>query len=179
VICTDDKLSLSLGNLNDLEFGYDPGFVLEWYKDGQKIPYKLNNIEVNQAGNYFAKVKYKECEATSNVIKLDVVKIKNQISPAIDSIGICVNGSFQLLEASKESGYTYEWFRDTTVLEEISSSLKATQTGTYKALIQAGNCSALTPKVKIYPSTQPPIATISGDTTLNIGDTANLKLSFT
>lgn len=179
LICANDKLSLSLGNLNDLEFGYDPQFVLEWYRDQQKLPYTDRYIEANQAGNYFAKVKYKECEAVSNVIKLEVKQVKNQISPLVDSLGICINGGFQILNASKEAGYIYEWFKDNVGLTESSSTLKATQPGIYKAFIQSGDCSALTPKVKVYPSTQLPTATISGDTTINFGDTVNLRLSFT
>lgn len=179
IICSNDKLSLSVGNLNDIRFGNDPGLAFEWYKDEKKLPYTVGYIEANESGNYFAKVKYKECEATSNVIKLDVMQIKNQISPSIDSMGVCINGGFQKLEVGNEIGYTYEWFRDTTALKETSAILKATETGIYKALIQFGNCSAITSKVKIYASTQLPTATISGDTTLNIGDTANMKLAFT
>ncbi|HEY1054373.1 MAG TPA: T9SS type A sorting domain-containing protein, partial [Emticicia sp.] len=152
---------------------------IEWYRDQQKLPDTLNFIKANQAGDYFVKVKFKDCEATSSIVKVDLPKIKNQISPLVDSLGICINGGFQTLEASKETGYTYEWFKDNISLGESSSSLKATQLGVYKALIQSGDCSVLTPAIKIYPITQLPTATISGDTTLNIGDTANLKLSFT
>jgi hypothetical protein len=159
--------------------GIHGSYTFEWYNNEQKLLYTDYSINVNESGNYYAKVKYGDCEATTNAIKVDFMEIKNEISPAVDSLGICINGSFQTLEVSKDTGYTYEWFKDNVGIEETSAILKATQTGTYKALIQSGDCSALTTKVKIYTSTQLPTATISGDTTLNMGDTANLKLSFT
>ncbi len=175
-----DKANTEL-YVRDINWG--PGmplfYTFEWYRNQEKLPSKDYFIKIGQEGNYQAKVKYKTCEALTNTFKVDRVQIKNQISPLVDSLGICINGGFQTLETSKENGYTYEWFKDNVGIEESSSTLKANQPGTYKALIQSRDCYALTPKVKVYASTQPPTATISGDTTLNIGDTANLKLSFT
>lgn len=168
--CNDKDNFLYSYNVSD--------YTLEWYRNQQKLSDTLYSIKANQEGEYFLKVKFKDCVANSNTIKVEIPKIKNQISPIADSLALCLNGGFQNLEAVKEFGYTYEWFKDNVGIEESSSTLKANQPGTYKALIQSRDCYALTPKVKIYPSTQPPTATISGDTTLNIGDTANLKLSF-
>jgi hypothetical protein len=169
--CNDKDNILYINNVNNSTF--------EWYRNQQKLPDTLSFVKASQAGEYLAKVRYKDCAATSNIVKVDLLKIKNQISPLADSLAICLNGGFQNLNAVKETGYTYEWFKDNKSLQESSSSIKATQQGSYRALIQSGDCSVLTPAIKIYPSTQLPTATISGDTTLNIGDTANLKLSFT
>lgn len=156
-----------------------PNYSVEWYRNQQKLPDTTTFIHATQSGEYFVRTKYKGCEATSNSLKVNVSQINKQISPLTDSLALCINGGFETLEASKENGYIYEWFKDNTSLEETASSLKVTQAGIYKALIQSGDCSALTSSVKIYPSTQLPTATISGDTLLNVGDTANLKLSFT
>ncbi|MFD2523657.1 T9SS type A sorting domain-containing protein [Emticicia soli] len=169
--CKGNEVNLAIAGL------YGP-YTLEWYNNDKKLAFNNYSINVTESGNYFAKVKYMDCEATTNAIKVDMVDIKKTISPT-DSLALCINGGFETLEASKENGYTYEWFKDNTSLEETASSLKVTQAGIYKALIQAGDCSALTSSVKVYPSTQLPTATISGDTLLNVGDTANLKLSFT
>lgn len=156
-----------------------PNYSVEWYRNQQKLPDTTTFIHATQSGEYFVRTKYKDCEATSNSLKVNVSQINKQISPLTDSLALCINGGFETLEASKENGYTYEWFKDNTSLEETTSSLKVTQAGVYKALIQSGDCSALTSSVKVYPSTQLPTATISGDTLLNFGDKANLKLSFT
>ncbi|RFS16008.1 T9SS type A sorting domain-containing protein [Emticicia sp. C21] len=166
-------------NQSGIQQAYNSSYTTEWYRNQQKLPDTVSSINANQPGEYFVRTKYRDCETKSNSIKVEVSQIKNQITPKADSLGICINGGFQILETNKENGYTYEWFKDNTALGEMSSTLKASQTGTYKALIQSGDCSVLTPKVRIYSITQLPTATISGDTTLNIGDTANLKLSFT
>jgi hypothetical protein len=178
-LCEGLSFSMSIYDVNFGPGPPGPDFNFEWYNGQRRLSNSSNYLKVSEAGNYFAKVKYKACEGISNALKIDVVKIKNQISPLVDSLGICANGGFQTLEAPKEPGYTYEWFKDNSALEENSYTLKVTQPGTYKALIQSGNCSALTQRVKIYTSAKAPIATISGDTTLNIGDTVNLKLAFT
>lgn len=178
--CKGENISLALSDVDDLHLGSDPRFTVEWYNGKQKISNNKEFLAIEQSGNYFVKTKYKECEATSNTISVQIKEVNNQISPAFDSLGVCINGGFQLLEAGKgTTGYIYQWFKNGLALEESSSSLKATQTGIYKALIQSDDCPAFTHNVKIYASNQLPTATISGDTTLNIGDTANLKLSFT
>ncbi|MBA4851779.1 T9SS type A sorting domain-containing protein [Emticicia sp. BO119] len=176
--CKGKSIDLYLSEVSNLQFGNDPKFTVEWYNGQQKISNNKELLAIEQSGNYFVKTKYKDCKATSNAIRVDVKELRNRVYPAIDSLAICINGGFQLLNANKENGYTYEWFKDDINLENSASTLKATQPGSYKALIQSGDCAAFTPKVKIYPSTQLPTATIAGDTTVNFGDIVNLRLAF-
>lgn len=178
-LCEGKNIELFLAGIDDRPNLPNTDFIIEWYNNEQKLTNTSYSLIASQAGNYYVRIKDKNCEATSNSITLNISQIKKQLLPSIDSLALCINGGFETLEASKENGYTYEWFKDNISLEETASSLKVTQEGIYKALIQSGDCSALTSSVKVYPSTLLPTATISGDTLLNIDDTANLKLSFT
>ncbi|UTA68091.1 T9SS type A sorting domain-containing protein [Emticicia sp. 21SJ11W-3] len=176
-LCYEKQASIIIKNINYSQYNRNPDYSFEWYINQQKVPFSDYSLDPQQSGIYQAKVKYKSCEAFTNTLNVEITSINNQISPHADSMGICANSNPYILEAVSENGYRYKWFKDDVVMGETTSSLKATQPGTYKALIQYKDCESTTRKIKIYSNI--PTATISGDTTLNIGDTANLKLSFT
>ncbi|RFS16007.1 T9SS type A sorting domain-containing protein [Emticicia sp. C21] len=178
-ICDGKKIDLFLVAVDDRSRIDSLDFSIEWYNNQQKLADRQTRFTLNQAGNYYAKLKYNNCEAISNIIKVDLMQTKNQISPLPSNSAICLNTESRTIEASKEPGYTYEWFKDNISLGETSSALKVNEDGVYKAIIDNGDCSVLTPSVKVYANTQPLTATISGDTTVSMGDMANLKLSFT
>lgn len=154
-------------------------YQLTWYKDNKSYQINNNYSPLAENGSYYYTVKYNNCEATSNTITANFSKLNTSLYPNKDSLGICLNGSFQTLEANNEKEYSYNWYKNGTSLNENNYTLKASQTGTYQASVEKGDCIELTPKVRIYQTKELPTATISGDTTVGLGETAYLKLQFT
>lgn len=153
--------------------------TISWYKDNKLYKSGQSSIPLTENGNYYYTAKYNNCEATSNTITANFSKLNTSLYPNKDSLGICLNGGFQTLEANNEKGYSYNWYKNGTSLNENNYALKASQTGTYQASVEKGDCIELTPKVRIYQTKELPTATISGDTTVGLGETAYLKLQFT
>lgn len=163
-----------------LELYRDNQLIKSEYSKELKYSYIPISLPISQSGVYRAKIDVNGCKGESNEVKVNFVNFDTSLSPAKDSLGVCPNSDFPTLVAHEDASYQYQWFKENVPLTTAASStLKPTETGTYRVFLEKDGCIDVTPPIKIYTSTERPTAMLSGDTLIAKGEKANLKIDFT
>lgn len=155
---------------------------MRWFKDDSLIQYNSVDVLVNKPGVYHLEYTTSDnCELVSKPIELMAGSISNSLSPGIDSLGICENGGFHMLQVVSSPDYKYYWYyNDELIPGEELNFFKAEKIGEYYASITNGGCVTSTPTRYVYEANDEfPTATLSGDTIVGLGGSATLYINFT
>ena len=119
------------------------GYTYEWYKDGNLINGSTtSSYTTNQSGSYTVKVINGSCNATSSSTTVTVNPNPTAVINAAGVSTFCQGGSV-VLNASTGAGYTYEWYKNGTIINgSTTSSYTANQTGSYTVKVINGSCNA-------------------------------------
>ena len=119
------------------------GYTYEWYKDGNIINGSItSSYTANQSGSYTVKVINGSCNATSVATTVIVNPNPTATITPQGNTTFCQGGSV-ILNASIGTGYTYEWYKNGTIINgSITSSYTANQTGSYTVKVINGTCNA-------------------------------------
>lgn len=93
-----------------------------------------------------------------------------------NATNIC-SGDTAVLTASTGSGYSYQWYKNGSIIQNADSSVyQATQQGAYTVNISAGGCAATSPAVTVTVHPAPQVAiTASGATVFCSGGNVTLQ----
>ncbi len=133
------------------------------------------DFQVDKPGEYSIKIDIPDCETISNKVELNFKEVNSEIIPEIVQYPQCVN----TLKISEVNGDRYEWYKNNEPLNINSPEIRINEAGSYFAKIERGNCVTFTNKMNVYPDSPLLTGTIWGDTLVDIGDTANLRMTFT
>lgn len=154
------------------------GLTYIWYKNGTIISGENNStLNVNSQGAYKVEISNVDlCSDMSSVVNIVVNPVPTSNITAGGNTTFC-QGNNVTLYGSNGVGYSYQWFKDGSLLSGANSSFySATQSGQYKVYIanafQCGDTSQSS-SVTVNPS---PVSTITlgGQATICQGDTVQL-----
>jgi len=173
--CAGDNATLTLSTPTD------PGYTINWYKDGNLISAEQNqtSIAATTDGSYSVTIK-------SNIASCTQLSIPQQVTftPAPvftfnypDELRYC-SGVPVTLKAEGSVAYQYRWYRDGTLTGDTGPSLSVTQTGKYKVEVSACDGSWVPSKeVQVDMISIPAPVIVTDKQAYCIGDIAALSLS--
>ncbi len=136
-LCNGWSIYLTIENFLDYTY-------CKWYRNGVLIPNASNQkLWLSEAGNYQAKIDIGYCVAESNIIVVTSSpnKINAKIKVVDDSPFICNNYPITIFFAD---GYTdqtiFNWYKNNNLIATNSPSLTTNEVGTYKLIVQLGQC---------------------------------------
>lgn len=165
-ICEGESVTLSA----------DPNAsAIEWYLDGDLIPWTETQIEVQEAGQYHAILSNENCATESESVEIEVIPY-----PAP---GIAISGDASLCEgesvtlSADSSATAIEWYLDGLLLKGSEAQIEVGEAGVYYAILSNGYCQTLSDSVEIevFPVLDPDIA-LSGNSSICEGETAQLSV---
>jgi PKD repeat protein len=184
-----DLPSASISNSGSNSFCYgdsvlltanqNTGLTYHWYKNGDTIQNAItSSYWVSEAGDYKVEItNINGCSDISPTISLVVKSVPDAQVAAGGATTFC-QGNQVTLYGSNGIGYSYQWFKDDSIISGANSSFYiANQTGDYKVLVsnayQCSDTSGVT-NVVVNPS---PVSNISiyGQSTVCQGDTIVIK----
>ena len=171
--CEGDSIILN-GNINT-------GLTYQWYKNGDTILDATNStLVVKTAGDY--KLEIKNTNGCSDFSSATSIVVNSKVSASISTgsaTTFCQGGNV-VIYASSGIGYSYQWFKNDTIISNANSSFySADSTGNYKVLINnAYQCSDTSTAIDVIVN-DAPISNINfnGSTTICQGDTVVLSAS--
>jgi gliding motility-associated-like protein len=173
--CAGDNATLTVSTPTD------PGYTINWYKDGNLISAEQNqtSIAATTDGSYSVTIK-------SNIASCTQLSIPQQVTftPAPvftfnypDELRYC-SGVPVTLKAEGSVAYQYRWYRDGTLTGDTGPSLSVTQTGKYKVEVSACDGSWVPSKeVQVDMISIPAPVIVTDKQAYCIGDIAALSLS--
>jgi len=115
------------------------------------------------------------CTASESVIVSTIARPTASITPA-GSIAIC-SGQTTTLTASSGTGYSYQWFEGTSLLNGFTNQvLSPSQSGNYSVIVTANGCPKKSNTVALAVNPLP-IVSLSNDTTICSGNSVMLTAS--
>lgn len=144
------------------------GLSYAWRKDGTAIAGATTaSYSATTGGNYTVVVSNGTCSATSGAV---VVTVTTNLVASVTATTpqlICQGGSVSLL-ANSGTGYTYQWYRNSTAITGATAmTYAATTTGGYSVKVTSGGCSATSSNTPVQVDPAPSATiTASGPTTL-------------
>lgn len=148
----------------------------EWQLDGLKIGSDYSQSTL-KSGTYSLLVKQGTCSDTSST-KIDIIDIPKALNPNQDSLFTCPNTYFTL--EAPQGDYNYIWLRNNQFFRNNNlQKIKENISGTYRVLMEKGECSSVSNSIVVKESKTPVTATISGNKELMSGDSARIKVDFT
>lgn len=136
-LCNGRSIYLKIENF--LDYSY-----CKWYRNGVLIPdITSQELWLSETGNYQVKIDIGYCVAESNIIA--VVSSPNNINAKIkvidDSPFICNNYPITLSFADGYNNQTiFNWYKNNNLIATNSPSLTTNEVGTYKLIVQFGQC---------------------------------------
>ncbi|MFM8916333.1 MAG: T9SS type A sorting domain-containing protein, partial [Bacteroidota bacterium] len=130
-----------------------PGYTYQWFRNGTPIPGATSAIyEAGITGNYTVSITLGPNNAVSDPVLVTVNPVPvATLSPS--GTAVIPNGGSVTLNASSGTGYTYNWYRnDTLITGANSSSYSATVPGSYYVEIFDG-CYAISANTILTSST--------------------------
>lgn len=149
-ICAGDTTILIASGLSGSLTTY------QWFYDGAVIPGATSGSYVTaQPGNYKVFMDAGICSKdTSDEVTVTVIA-NPAVTISVSSSDICA-GDSALVTASFDTNYSYTWYYNgATVPSANSSSLAATQTGTYSVTVSNGGCVATSAPVTVTAHVRP------------------------
>ena len=147
---------------------------IEWYLDGDLLPVNEAQIEVQEAGLYYAMLSNQNCATQSEPVEIEVI--------AYPLTGIALSGDSSLCEgesvllSADSSTTSIQWYLNGVWLSnENEAQLEAEEAGTYYAILSNQDCQIQTDSVaiEVSPVLDPGI-TLTGDSAICEGESALL-----
>ncbi len=120
------------------------GYSYQWYQNNMLISGETSNsITVTQTGTYYAQISNNHgCTNNSEEENITVTPLPER-TLSISESDICEGESTTISIENAESGDSYQWLRNGTILDdETSNNLSVNQTGVYSLITTNNNCSA-------------------------------------
>jgi choice-of-anchor B domain-containing protein len=164
-LCEGESLTLSA----------DPtATAVQWFLDGQLLPWEETQIEVQTGGAYSAIVFNQFCQTQAETVEVQVIPAPSGELALSGETAIC-EGESALLSADP-TATTIEWYLDGQLLEWTEAQIEVMTGGEYYAILSNEVCTTQTEAISIqavpYPS--PGIA-LSGEATLCEGESLTLS----
>ena len=177
-ITTTGSTNFCNGNSVVLNANPNTGYQYQWYKDGTIInTATTNSYTASTAGNYTVKVYSGICESTSSAIPVTVVSSPEATISASGPLSFC-NGSNMVLTANSGTGYTYQWYRNNTIINGSTQiTYTATISGNYTVVTSLGTCSKTSAAVTVTVLPNPPIVINPDSSTIQKYQTQTLTAS--
>lgn len=118
------------------------GYQYQWYRGGTAIGgATTNSYSATTTGSYTVRVYSGSCESYSSAINVTIVSAPNAIITAGGPLSFC-QGSNVALTASSGTGYSYQWYRNNTIINGASQiNHTAATSGSYTVVSTLGTCS--------------------------------------
>ena len=162
-LCAGESLSLQVSAQTGVTISWTGpnGFTFS----GNSI--SLNNIQVNQAGEYIVNSSNNGCSGTGDSISVSIGQTPQiELGPAQS---LC-NGSSILLDPVQNSaGFTFLWSNGST-----DSTLTVSSTGQYSVIVSGGGACTAKDTIQVNAGTPPAAVTVFGDTINCTGSSAVL-----
>jgi trimeric autotransporter adhesin len=180
IITSDLGLNVCAGQSVKLSANKETGLTYQWLKDAQKISQSLSDtLRVSENGNYAVITDNGKCKNTSGALKLNFIKVPNQITPSATEQTLCENSFFTLSAvAINDTSIKYQWKRNNENISlATANSLKISQEGSYQFVALKSNCAINSPliNVKMAPFPKSEITTTNDLGTICIGETVVLN----
>jgi gliding motility-associated-like protein len=173
--CTGDEATLTVNT------PADPGYTLNWYKDGNIITADRDQsrITVTAEGNYTVTIQSNiaTCSQTSNAQQVTFTPAPVFTFNYPDELRYCA-GTPIVLKAEGDPAYQYRWYKDGTLTGDTGPLLSVTETGKYKVEISSCDNSWIPSKEIQVDMIDLPVPVISTDKPAYcIGDNATLSIT--
>ena len=173
--------TISTGGSVVLNASTGTGYTYQWFKDGTSITSATtSSYTATQSGSYTVKVSNSSttCNATSTptVVAVNSTTTPTATITAGGSTTFC-QGSSVILNATTGGGFTYEWYKDGSIISGATlSSFTATQSGNYtvKVINGVANATSLATVVVVNP-----IPVLTNFSTTTICSNSNIYLTLT
>lgn len=159
----------------------DPGYTINWYKDGSIVAADLDKttITVTTNGNYTVTINSKiaPCSQTSAVQQITFKAAPVFTFNYPDELRFC-SGTPVTLKAEGDPAYQYRWYKDGILTGDTGPSLSITQTGKYK--IEVSSCDGSwvpSTEVQVHIINLPMPVITTDKPAYCIGDDAKLSLA--
>ncbi|MGC4035139.1 MAG: M12 family metallo-peptidase [Chitinophagaceae bacterium] len=135
-------LNFCAGSSITLNANPSSGYQYQWYNNGVAISSATNNTyNATIAGNYSVRVYSGSCESTSASVSVNVESSPQAAITAAGPLSFC-NGLNVSLSTPSGSGYTYQWYRNNTAIDNaIQRNYTASISGSYTVVASLGSCS--------------------------------------
>ncbi len=149
--------------------------AVEWYLDGVLLAGEEPNIEVQDAGTYYAILSNQDCSLQTNSVEIQVIPSPSPEIALSGEASICEGESVTLSADPSATGI--EWYLDGELLGENGAEIEAQEGGTYYAILSNQACTIQTESVEIQviPYPNPGIA-LSGETSFCEGESVLLNV---
>ncbi len=162
-ICAGETLSLQVSAQTDVTISWTGpnGFT----SSGNSI--SLNNIQVNQAGEYIVNSTNNGCSGTGDTISVSIGQTPQiELGPAQS---LCNGSSIVLDPVQHSAGFTFLWSNGST-----DSTLTVSSTGQYSVIVSGGGACTAKDTIQVNAGTPPAAVTVFGDTINCTGSSAVL-----
>ncbi len=124
-----------------LDAGSNAGYSYQWYRNGNTISgATASTYSVTQTGNYTVRIYASNCESTSSPVSVTVNPAPAATVTAGSSTSFCSGGNVTL-NASTGSGYSYQWYRNGSLISGAgTSSFVTNSSGNYTVRTTHGSC---------------------------------------
>lgn len=152
-------------------------FTYEWFLNGTLVKKGSDRtLNTTSTGQYSVRVSNQGCSAQSKVIN---VRSTNLFASIIQGTKLLVcNNEGTELTANGGSGYQYQWLLNGTPVEGATSSRhQATQSGSYRVVINFQGCSAVSSGTELEIKSANATVTPAVSATICNGNPANLNVA--
>ncbi|MCB9284069.1 MAG: choice-of-anchor B family protein [Lewinellaceae bacterium] len=166
VICEGESVLLSA----------DPSATaVDWYLNGDLLPWEDTQIEVQAGGGYYAVVYNQFCSVQTNTIGIQVIPLPNQEITLSGDPSIC-DGDSVLLSVDPYATVV-QWYLNGQLLPWEDTQIEVQEPGVYSAFLANQFCSTQSDSVEIQvlPFPDPGIA-VSGDPVFCAGNSTFLSV---
>lgn len=148
------------------------------WSDQNKILGTQATQTVSKSGNYKIRASVNGCEPIVDSVRIQLTEINTTLSPAVDTVGICLNGGYAVL-SSNEIANSYQWVNNNLTAVSDSFSVRADRLGSYKVWIEKNGCNAFSESKYIIENVELPTATVSGGGEIEFGKSTKIQIDFT
>ncbi|MBK6904224.1 MAG: PKD domain-containing protein [Saprospirales bacterium] len=148
---------------------------IEWYLDGELLAEDQAQLEVQEAGTYYAILSNQDCSLQTESVEIQVIPSPSLEIALSGEASICEGESVTLSADPSATGIA--WYLDGELLGENGAEIEAQEDGTYYAILSNLACNIQTEsvEVQVIPYPNPEIA-ISGETSFCEGESATLSV---
>lgn len=150
-IATSGPLNFCQGTTTTLNADIGNGYTYQWLRNGTPIPgATAGTYTAATSGSYTVTVSAgTSCAVTSTPVVVVVTATPVASFSVVGATSFC-SGSSIAFTAVNETGYTYQWLRNSTPIPGATSvNYTATTAGAYSVVITNGACSATSPATTV------------------------------
>ncbi|MCF0042846.1 gliding motility-associated C-terminal domain-containing protein [Dyadobacter fanqingshengii] len=146
-ICSKDRITLTAKTNTDLRY--------QWMRNGKVIPGATSSsLEITQEGDYSFNI-YRSGNCVNTVESKKVHVTGANSSFKLEKHGTstsCEQPSETVLVGPKDLRYSYNWFKNSSLLTNKSNSLTVSEPGNYWAIVESPACKLLSDTIAIEQS---------------------------